>query len=158
MEPKFIELPRILVAGVPYYGDPSDGQFAKMWEILNGMAGQIANQKIPVTHFGVESYTEEFQTKGKWFYLAGVEVTSLDVIPIGAVAKIIPANTYAVFTHTGPLPGTLGETFHYAYHQWLPESGYTQAAAYDLERYDERFLGPTNPHSVMEVCIPVRPV
>ena len=39
--------------------------------------------------------------------------------------------------------------------QVMPQSGLKLAGAYDFERYDARFLGPTNADSVMEIYLPV---
>ena len=157
MEPDIIELPRTLVVGVPTFGEPTGGQFMALWDILGEVMDTVADRAVPVRYYGVQSYTDAFQATGQWFYLAGVEVTSLDEVPVQAAAKIVPAGTYAVFTYTGPLPGTLPELFQYAYQQWLPQSGYAAAGPYDLERYDERFLGPASADSVMEICIPIVP-
>jgi len=153
--PKIIEHPQILVIGVPFYGSPDNGQFAKVWDLSNKINAHIPHQREPATYYGVEAYPEKFRTEGKWFYLAGVEVTSLEAIPVQLVGKVLPAHQYAVFTHHGALPGKLHATFQYAYQTWLPQSSYVQAAPYDFERYDARFLGADNEQSVMEVWIPI---
>src|SRR6185436_4882693 len=106
---------------------------------------------------GVETYPTDFHTIRKWFYLAGIQVTTLDAVPLALVGKILPANRYAVFSHEGTLPGRLCETFQSIYQQWLPQSGLKLAGAYDFERYDARFLGPLNAESVMEIYVPVLP-
>ncbi len=155
MQPNIIQFPRMMVIGVPYFGNASNGAFGKVWGRLGPLLQQVPNQKMPKTMLGVEAYTDDMQTSGQWFYLAGVEVSSLDEVPVQLDAKVIPAHSYAVFDHVGRLPGTLAETFAYAYKTWLPQSGYQQAAPFDLERYDARYLGNDNPASVVQVCIPV---
>ena len=160
MEPLFVTLPRLLVVGVPYFGEPSKGEFSQVWSRLEPVSSQISNQKpegpgLAPVMYGVEGYSADMATSGRWFYLAGVEVTTLDDVPVQAVAKVIPARRYAVFPYQGLLPGQIGEVFQYAYKEWLPRSGYEQAGPFDLERYDHRFLAGQNPQSVVDVCIPI---
>ena len=156
MEPKIVQLPQIFCIGVPYYGDNKNGEIPATWPRFNSLSGQIKNKKEPRIHLGVETYTVEFESQRKWFYLAAVEVTTLDEIPVQLVGKILPANRYAVFTHQGKLPGQIAETFRYIYGEWLPSSGYKQAAPYYLERYDTRFKGPDNEESHTDICIPIQ--
>jgi AraC family transcriptional regulator len=109
------------------------------------------NEKVG---YGVEFYTEEFQKEKKWFYMACGGVENLNNIPATMVGKIIPAHTYAVFTHKGLLRD-LGKTFQYVYHEWLPNSKYKIGDCYDFELYDERFKGGDNPDSEIDIYLPV---
>lgn len=156
MEPKIEQLPQILCVGVPYYGDNKSGEIPGTWPILNSLSDQIRNKKQPCIHLGVETYTTEFETHRRWFYLGAVEVTTLDEIPVQLVGKILPANRYAVFTHKGKLPGRITETFGHIYGEWLPRSGYKQTGPYDFERYDARFKGADNDESLTDICIPIQ--
>jgi AraC family transcriptional regulator len=65
----------------------------------------------------------------------------------------IPGGTYAVFEF--PLSG-VGAAFEFAFGTWLPASAYLQAESPLFERYGERF-DPTDPSSLMEAYIPIRP-
>ncbi len=156
MEPKFEQLPRILCVGVPYYGDNKHGEIPATWPVLSSLGSQIKNKKEPSIHLGVEAYTAEMGTQGKWFYLAAVEVTTLDDIPVQLVGKILPANRYAVFTYKGKLPGNLPDLFQHIYREWLPKSGFKQAGPYDFERYGAGFKGADNDESVIDICIPIQ--
>ena len=156
MEPTIFQLPQILCVGVPYYGDNKQGEIPATWGILDALSNHIKNKKAPLIHLGVESYTAEFDKHRRWFYMAAVEVTSLDEIPVQLFGKVLPANRYAVFTHKGKLPGKITETFRYIYEEWLPNSGQKQAGPYDFERYDNRFKGPENDESVIEIYVPIQ--
>ncbi len=156
-EPRIEQIPEMKCIGVSMLVDMAKdvgAQIPPLWDFY-GKVGPLANAVSPWVCLGVETYPADFMTNKKWFYTAAGVVTSLENIPVGCVAKIIPANTYAVFTHKGPLPGKLGETFGYIYGQWLPNSKYKQAAPYDFERYDDRFKGVNSPDSLIEVCVPV---
>jgi AraC family transcriptional regulator len=88
-------------------------------------------------------------------YIAAVQVSAADKIPPGMVARTIPAATYAVFLHRGPIQG-IASTVREIYRIWLPQSGYRHSAVADIELYDQRF-DCTSPSSEMEYWISVIP-
>ena len=139
MEPKIVQLDAFSVAGFQTFGNPMNGTFGKMWSILFESGIKIENHTNSEFSYGIESYTEEFDTEKKWFYLAGVEVSSLEKIPTAMSGKVIPANTYAVFEYKGKISSKLGELFGYIYGEWLPKSGYVIAGSYDFECYGKEF-------------------
>lgn len=87
------------------------------------------------------------------FYIAGTEVKSTDVVPVGMMTMTIPAGRYAIFTHKGSLQ-KLPMTMKYIYGSWLPKSGEKLREAPDLEIYDQRFK-PDSEDSELDVYIPV---
>ncbi len=69
------------------------------------------------------------------------------------LVRQIPANTWAVFTSTGPMPDAIQAVWRHIFQEWLPSSGYEHADAPDLEVYP-----PGDPNSVnyrCEVWIPI---
>ena len=54
-------------------------------------------------------------------YVAGAVVSEVSSVPEGMVSREVPAATYAVFTHRGPI-GNLPETIRFAMDVWLPRS------------------------------------
>ena len=88
-------------------------------------------------------------------YLAGVAVSSIVEIPEGMVARAIPAGTFAVFTHRGPIK-TIGDTIAEIYRVWLPQSSYEHAGIADVELYDQRFR-MNDESSEMEYWVTVTP-
>jgi AraC family transcriptional regulator len=153
MEPRMVELPKFCVIGVSVYGDGESGVFTKAWDIFLRIRKNL-KWKNENVGYGIEFYTEEFQKEKKWFYIAGQEVDDLESMPTSMTGKIIPANTYAVFTSKGTTK-ELVKMFHYAYHEWLPGSRYEIADWYDFEYYDERFKGMDNPETEIDIYIPV---
>jgi len=156
-EPKIIKLQKLLLVGMQTFGNVEDGSPPQMWDLLKCNDLDIPNRINNHMSYAVETYTDETETLKKWFYMAGVEVDTLDSIPIQLSAKIIPDNTYACFEFKGSISPRLGELFQYIYKEWLPNSGYEQAQPYDIERYDERFLGVGIDESVLEILIPISP-
>lgn len=155
LTPRFESAPKMFCIGITYYGNNDQGQIPKLWDTYGKMFRQIKNCVEPWRCAGVETYEPDFDSTGKWFYTAAAIVTSLDEIPVGLVGKIIPASDYAVFTIQGKLD-KLGDTIKSIYKEWLPQSGKTIAAPYDLEMYDARFKGPQSDESVMEMWLPIK--
>ena len=155
MEHKILTLPNLTIVGMQTFGNVEDGSPRQMWEALWNNDIEIPGRINKNTMYGIETYTKEMQTSKKWFFMAGVEVDSLDNMPIQMSAKLIPENTYACFEYKGAISPELGlsEIFQKIYN-WLPDSGYRQAAPYDIERYDERFVYDHD-DSVMEILIPI---
>ncbi|ODP97838.1 AraC family transcriptional regulator [Salinivibrio sp. IB574] len=66
---------------------------------------------------------------------------------------IIPATTYAVITHTGPV-SALPETLKAFIYHWLPQSGYTCTDGVELEVYPPHYQ-PADKHAVMHYWVPL---
>lgn len=79
-----------------------------------------------------------------------------DIVREGFQCLEIPAMTYLVVEHHGPMK-QLYDTYDYIYKQLLPQSGYTQEKQYFLhfERYDERFAW-NKIDSILEIWIPLQ--
>lgn len=155
MSPTIIRLDRLNIVGMQTFGTAVNGDPAEMWDVLRSNEIDIPNRVDPAVAYGVETYTQEMQNRGRWFYMAGVEVADLNEVPVQMCAKQLPANEYAVFEYKGAISPALGDLFQHIYKEWLPASEYLQAYPYDLERYDARFKGPMDDTSVMEIMVPV---
>lgn len=127
-----------------------------LWDRFIGRAARIPN-RIGDAMFGViygrpeteRTHPHELQ------YIAAVPVSATDEVPEGMVAWIVPAGTFAVFIHRGPIR-TIGETVSAIYRDWLPQSAYQHAETADIELYDHRFC-PDGADSEMEYWISVTP-
>jgi AraC family transcriptional regulator len=86
-------------------------------------------------------------------YLTGVEVESFDALPEGMGRMRIPAQSYVVFTHEGPVSG-LSATWRWIWEEWLPASGVTPADTPDFETYGEGFDRDTG-SGIVEIWFPV---
>jgi AraC family transcriptional regulator len=86
-------------------------------------------------------------------YIAAVRVASAGDLPAGMIAWTVPAGTYAIFLHKGPIRN-IAATGTEIYRQWLPQSEYEHAHTCDVELYDHRFKGNAD-DSEMEWWLPV---
>ena len=91
---------------------------------------------------------------GGFDYIAGVEVVGFASLPKDFARLRIPEQRYAVFTHTEHI-STIRGTFMAIFNDWLPASGYQNAGAPPLERYDER-LDPRSGLGGFDIWIPVK--
>lgn len=155
MEPRIVQLEKLILVGRPYYGDANEHKFAKAWERFGNLEKEVSHRLNPMVGFGVEIYGPEFQTEHQWTYFPSVQVSQFDDVPALLFAKTLPSATYAVFTAKGGIP-KLGDTFMYAYMTWLPTSAYEVAFPFDFEYYDERFKD-NDPDSEVDIYIPVKP-
>lgn len=163
MEPKFVSLESFFVVGVgaPFICISSpeknnDVVIPALWESFLSGAKEV-EYKRGAKHVGVCEAITLPATKrhpDEFFYTAGVEVTRLENIPKGMIAKEILAGKYAVFTHKGKLE-KLQHTIDYIYSSWLSRSGNELRDAPDLEVYDDRFK-PDSDESEFDLYIPIR--
>jgi AraC family transcriptional regulator len=147
-EPQIVEKPALTVVGLeaPFISAMSPDAtnlkvIGPLWERFVKRADQIPH-RIGHDMVGVifgrptaeRSHSHEMQ------YIAGVPVSSTAQIPEGMVAHTVPASTFAVFTHRGPITA-IGNTVKQAYREWLPNSGFQHAGVADVEMYGELFCG-----------------
>lgn len=89
-------------------------------------------------------------------YLAARRVAPRTPVPAGMAKWKLPARTYAVFTHRGPVV-RLDETFASIYREWLPQSGLEPVGEGSLECYEHARFGDGGAKSEFDILIPVRP-
>lgn len=150
-EPRFEHGHFFLIAGV---GDRFTQQtipgIPALWEKLMPHLGQIPGQTGEVM-YGV-GYN--FDGKGGFDYIAGVEISKLDDLPDTYRWVEIQPQYYAVFEHKGPLT-SLPQTFRHIFDTWLPQSGHTAADAPEFERYSEDF-NPNLNTGKLEIWLPIK--
>jgi AraC family transcriptional regulator len=156
MSPELTQLPRLHLIGVSTYGTSAEGLFGQTWERLSLLQDRIRNCPNPQVAYGVNLYPPEFTDARKWNYLAAVQVSTLEDIPLSAFAVTLPPSLYAIFTVRGGLE-EVPAVYRRAYNEWLPQSDYQLSHPFDFERYDERFHPDHPQDSLMEFCLPVRP-
>jgi predicted transcriptional regulator YdeE len=103
------------------------GQFYSE-DIINKIPNKASNEVIALYCDYEGDYTQPYSL------VIGCSVTSLDSIPEGMVAKIIPAGSYAVFRAIGEYPATLIETWG---NIWQTKLNRTYTG--DYEFYGEKF-------------------
>jgi AraC family transcriptional regulator len=152
--PQILRNPALLLVGLAYHGDNSDGKLAGIWQDFMGQIEAIPCQILPRQTYGLWRYPNNFQVNRDFDYLAAVAVETLSLLPLKLAAARLPTHHYARFEHHGPLQ-TIRQTYLHIYGEWLPQSGHRLAGNYDLEYYDERFTGVDREDAILNILVPI---
>ncbi len=149
-ELKFVERSEINVIGIEVRTSYSEemagkGKIAGNWQKFyqEGIGSRIPNQTKAGVVFAVYSDYESDE-KGAYSHLIGIEVSSLNEVPTGMVAKTLAPATYAVVTsERGPIPDVIIDVWKRIW-SLGPESlrGKRRAFKNDFEVYDQRSQNP----------------
>jgi predicted transcriptional regulator YdeE/DNA-binding transcriptional MerR regulator len=152
MEPKFVNLPAFIVAGMRYFGKNQNQEISAMWGEANKRFGELKHV-CDNAAYGV-CFTLQDAAPGEFEYVASLKVSSTENLPQGMVVRQVPAAKYAVFTHVGALD-KLKDTYNYIYQTWVPQSGMQIAEGFDFEYYNEDFKDFA-PDSRFYIYLPVK--
>jgi predicted transcriptional regulator YdeE len=152
MEPRIEKKGKFNVVGIECHTTLKDNleknTIPRLWQEM--LIPQVSRIKNITGDYGIglekfdPVYTDEI------YHLACFEVSKIEDIPQGMIAKTIPAATYAVFSY--PDDGDLvsnGNIIRYVFSEWLAKSGYTWASDYTFETY--RDISPKT-----ELYIPIK--
>jgi AraC family transcriptional regulator len=163
MKPVILELPALILAGpaARFISAASpDANNLKiippLWHSLFARKGELGTPLDKYSYGACRCLSEAGRSReDELLYLAGVSIGPDTAVPPGMERWNVPAGTYAMFTHQGPV-SRLSETINYAYGTWLPRSEFAPAEPWiELERYDARFRDG-GPDSEMEYLVPVK--
>lgn len=112
------------------------------WHKLHAHKHKILNRKEPHALLGLNDYTNwnlfgEHQSA--FDYVAGAEVTKVDVLPKGMEAITLPASRYLVVHLHAYSQDSLQSISEYMYQTYLPQTTYllNEHARYDFAIYNE---------------------
>jgi predicted transcriptional regulator YdeE len=157
--PTRIELPDLRLVGAcsfaNYFENGQQVLFGETWERLRQDTIDDSLRTNLNEWFGLELYPADFKQNRRWYYAACAAVKSLDVeYPSHLISRFIPAAEYVKFTVKGPVT-EIAPAFRHIYDSWLPQAGVKLKGYYDLEYYDERFKGPCDAESMMDILLPL---
>lgn len=149
MEGKILSLEGFNAIGITYFGNNSNGEIPKLWEVFNSRYGDIKPKNKSMLCFGICDDMPD--AEGRFHYTACAEVDNLQDIPEGMEAKIVPGGKYLVYTYGGVLKD-LGDFYNNIFSNWLPNSGFEMDCRPQLELYDGRFMN----NGEFDIYIPVK--
>ncbi len=119
------------------------------WQRFSRHLGHVPGQ-IGTTAYGV---CWNGDGAGNFEYVTGVEVGHFDDLPADFARVRVPAQRYAVFTHTDNI-STIRRTSEAIWNKALPDAGLTALDAPNFELYDDRF-DPQSGDGEVEIWVPV---
>jgi AraC family transcriptional regulator len=162
MKPRIIELPPLRLLGLsarfigPMSPDannlavipPLYGQFHALRPSLPAARDQFIYGACRCPEEKTRRHPDEQE------YLVAINVAPRTTAPRGTEVWPIPASTYALFTHRGPV-AKIDETINYAFGTWLPRSKFIHTGGPNFDRSDERF-GDGGDDCEFDFLVPVR--
>jgi AraC family transcriptional regulator len=157
MEPRIVQKPAFLVVGMAGRFTPATtSRIPELWERFARTHMLTIRHRVGVHTLGICIDADPATIEQAGFtYLAAVEVARVETLPDELTSVTIPANTYAVLTHTGHI-SRLPDTVKQIWGQWLPASPYRHVPAPDFEWYDERW-SPETGNGEIDVYVPIAP-
>ena len=155
MEPEIIQQPEMKIVGIASQYDDDDFDLHRLWSAFMPYKDNVPN-RMEKNAFGIYESYEENGGDVYFSYICAVAVFNFDDIPEGMTSRVIPEQTYAKFTHKGPV-ANLSETLKYIWGSWLPKSKYEYVEKPDFELYPAGF-DDSDPENVLYLHIPVRKI
>lgn len=158
IQPQIKELPEIFVVGIEGETNLADNRMPEMWRQLLALVDQIPNPHPEKRSYGICQTSQNrhhFSSDTVFTEFVGIEVESFGCLSANLKGIVIPAGKYAVFTHTGSL-AEFHKTYEYIWGTWFLHTKEQLANRVDVEVYDQRFLGPDNPATQIDICIPIQ--
>jgi len=153
LNPKIWHQPSFLLSGLVYSGRDSKaiyGLWEKFWQALSN-----AEKKVETaTCYGACFHDIDMRNKEVFDYYVGIKVNQLTEVPQGMKTVRLPENSYAVFTHRGPI-SVIESTYDRIYGNWLPLTNYTPTLDLDIIVVDHRFSAQ-GADSEVDILIPIQ--
>ena len=164
LEPKFVTLPAVKLAGFALKTTMADGKnkdlIPAFWTsyMSDGRMKRLHSENFVKNHAEYGACFPEDPETGEFEYVIGVEPKDGAAIPAGYHVCELPPATYAVFS-TPPcdaagFSSSIQGLWDYIFNEWFPTSGCEYApGCVDFELYDERNMSEKG--KVCDVYIPV---
>lgn len=151
--PRFVDRPAMTIAGLAETHDRMKPEgIPAQWQRFNHYLGHIPGANLDVA-YGVLSGV--FEDTDSFVSLAGLEVSTTSALQSELTALAIPAQRYAIFTHTGHV-SKMRTSVNTVFNRWVPELGIEMAEFPSfIERYGMEFDPETGTGDV-ELWVPVR--
>lgn len=142
------EIGELTLVGMVSYGR----DIHELW-VEFGEYESLIQHKNGNVRYEYHGYSTGWEPGRPFYCMVAVNVSKAEEIPDTMFVKQVPAANYAVYTHRFSLGG-----FDVACKNisaWLAASPFDCVRDFDLQRYDGRFKGISNPESKLEFLMPV---
>lgn len=153
LTPEIVHQGAMKVVGIATPYDDGDLSLPKLWSAFRPYRDNIPN-RVGTDFFGIYENYEESDDNTTFVYICAAQVENFDDVPDGLITRELTAQTYARFTHTGPL-ANLENTLRYIWGSWLPKSEYEYAEKPDFELLPASF-NDADPNNKVYLNIPIK--
>lgn len=137
----------------------AENQSISMWNEFNALL--LVHSEIPFNNkrysfyeIGEECQRNTFNENSEIKTFIGIEYYK-NQVPKDMTEKRFKGGKYAKFIHKGSVE-TLIVTYRYIWGVWFPKSGYKLDSRDDFECFTDKFLGPFNDNSEIEIYFPIQ--
>jgi AraC family transcriptional regulator len=156
MTPRIVTRPALHLVGMRgRFTRETTSEIPALWGRFVPRMGAVPRRRAPDTSYGVCAAVTDGSGTPYLEYTACVETDAMAPVPEGMTAFTLPAATYAVFTHTGPI-GKIGATWDAIHHGGVAAAGLVKAEGYDFEQYDARW-DPKTGEGPVDIHVAIRP-
>ncbi len=155
--PQYIDKEEFQVIGIEDIGKEQNRDHLQIWAKYREMRREIPNRDVSYT-LGIIMLTQEMLEKGENCMVVGNVISKVEDIPEGFVLVTIPAQKYAVFTHTGNYENFIMGTIQYIYREWLPNNKKYERVplAPEFAWYDSGRFKANSDNSEFDYYIPIQ--
>lgn len=161
LSPEIVIIPPTYVMGIRFKTSVAENGSVNMWEQFNQQIAALKDPRLSnYRRYGIFEASKTcssntFNADSEAPAFIGIEASAEYPVPSGMQWKEICGGKYAIFIHTGPVD-TLLQTYHYIWGVWFPKSGFELANRDGFECYTERFVGPEEEGSQIDIYFPIR--
>lgn len=160
LRPQIVNTITRYITGIRFETDVYENNIIEMWDLFNEILLKLDYDLSYCKRYSIFESIEScsvdtFNVGSKATAVIGVELPQNYDIPENMQLKRLVSSRYAKFTHIGTA-SSLIETYRYVWGVWFPKSGFEIASQDDFECYTERFLGPDNPNSEIDIYFPIK--
>ncbi|MHC1723537.1 MAG: GyrI-like domain-containing protein [Aminipila sp.] len=158
LNPQIVSIPPTTIIGYRFSMSIQNNPSVTMWDNLNQYLSVQSKEIQNKCRYGVYEMNDScmqtnFCENSQATAFIGVEIKGHKAVP-NLEIKELSGGQYIKFIHKGTVE-TLFATYQYIWGIWYPQSGYEIADREDFECYTEKFLGPYNENSEIEIYFPI---
>lgn len=156
LSPEIITIPVVYIMGIRFKTTINGNESVAMWQHFNNQipSSLLSSKRYGVFEAGETCSSGIFNMNSETMAFVGVEILE-DYPTFNCMQrKALYGGKYAKFIHRGTID-TLIQTYHYIWGIWFPKSGFELANRDDFECYTERFIGPNDENSEIDIYFPI---
>lgn len=150
--PVIERFPAALLAGRSIHVTEAGDKVGKLWAAFMPRAASLPRRRDPPVFRQLATWDEEAEESLD--ILVGVEMETLDELPLDLVGKAVPACDCLVFEHRGSA-SRIAESYGTIYADLLPAMDLKPTMAFNFERYRPDAGDPWSDAYRFDICVPL---